>query len=328
MHDDPDLISALRSLAILSPTSFAWGGEEPCEVPAAVGPAGDPLVASLQGMLYVRAYSHGCEEPFPPPPPGPPDPAFAARLARANQGRARWDPAWQVYQTGPDGQLFVRKGERHRATRPGEYAAEVAPGGRVSLAVRTESFTDQPGFYYLYGETLDNAWDEAGLVRFYFHASADGVCALIEGLSAQLNRFFVPYRMKTLTDRGSYGRADATVLYVTRGFIPIVARIIQLLPAAASAGLRPRVPLFTWRLRPGVGVAEEPHNGESFGMHRCRLVAEGIVDAWKRRERTLEDRLRAVAQRFHRHGLLLDRPYLNAGSTDYFPALCAEGAAA
>lgn len=336
MSADPALTPVLESLAIHSPLAFAFGEEPPQEVPAIVAAlAGvpshplpqDPLVFALQAALYQRAYVRAFDDPGPEPVPGPPDPDFMLRLARFNRGRDRWDPAWEVYETGPGGQLFVRKGDRHRTARPGEYAA-VPLDPRVSLRAPRDSFVAQPGFYYMFGETLPNAWDEPDLVRFYFHSTAAGVCSLIEFLTTQLNRYLVPYRMKTLTDPGSYGRADGTVLYVTRDVFQIVARIAGDLPAPVAAGLRPRVPLFTWRLRPGVGVAEEPNNGESFGMHRCRLAAEGIVEAWKRGRQKVEDRIEAIRDRFALHGLHLERPYLNPGSTDYFPAFCPRGAEA
>lgn len=330
MTVDPGLRSALKSLRILSPVSFTLKGEEPQAVPAyAVGQAAaDPLVQALQGLFYTRAYVRDFGAPEPAP--LPPDTGFPARLARANRGRSFWDPGWAVYRTGPAGQVFVHKGGRHRSATPGEYATATGAlpgvGSFVWLRALSDSFTTQPGFYYLFGETLPGAWDDSGLVRFYLHTTSAGVCDLVEHLTGQLNRYLVPYRMKTLTDPSAYGRADGTVLYVSREVFQTVARILLTLPGPVADGLRPRVPLFTWRLRPGVGVAEEPNNGESFGMHRCRLAAEGVVEAWKQGRQTLEARLRAVRERFDHHGVRFDQPYLNPGSCDYFPALSARGA--
>lgn len=336
---EPGLRPVLESLTILSPSSFVLGEEAPQEVPAFVAPLpgvpthplpADPLVSALQGIFYSRAYTSDLGTPGPAPLLA--DPGFLDRLSGANRGRDRWDPGWEVYRAGLGGQIFVHKGDRHRSARPGEYLAEGMPGAvprmgeRVWLRAPRESRTAQPGFYYLFGETLSGAWDDASLVRFYLHTSADGICGLIDHLTGGLNRYLVPYRMKTLIDPTQYRRADGTVLYVARDAFQIVARILRSLPAPVAAGLRPRVTLFTWRLRPGVGVAEEPNTGESFGMHRCRLAAEGVVEAWKQGRQSCEARLRAVRDRFTREGVHLDRPYLNAGSTDYFSALNAQGA--
>jgi hypothetical protein len=74
--------------------------------------------------------------------------------------------------------------------------------------------------------------------------------------------------------------------------------------------------LFTRALRPGVGLAEEPNTGESFGMNRCRLVAEGIADAWRRGDQSLPGREAAIAARFTAAGCDLSRPHLSPDSAD------------
>ena len=79
--------------------------------------------------------------------------------------------------------------------------------------------------------------------------------------------------------------------------------------------LGPATPLFARRLRAGVGQAEDPAGGESFGQHRCRIVAEGLWNAYVEQASTREARLACVVAQFERHGLSLRRPHLNAGST-------------
>jgi hypothetical protein len=74
------------------------------------------------------------------------------------------------------------------------------------------------------------------------------------------------------------------------------------------------VSLLVRRMAPGVGLAEDPGDGSSFGEHRCRLLA-GIVTqaAWNgsdaKREALLVAGLAA-------HGYALDRIWLNPGSSD------------
>jgi hypothetical protein len=91
------------------------------------------------------------------------------------------------------------------------------------------------------------------------------------------------------------------------------------MPPEVAAALRPATPLFTLPLAPGIGLAEDPNTGESFGMHRCRLTAEGIVDAWSRGEQSGAARLAAIAAAFTRAGCDLDRPYLSPASADLEP---------
>jgi hypothetical protein len=63
-------------------------------------------------------------------------------------------------------------------------------------------------------------------------------------------------------------------------------------------------------------MAEDPGNGESFGMHRCRLVAEGIVEAFQRGDQTVAGRLAAIAGQFEKAGVRLEAPYLGAKSSE------------
>jgi hypothetical protein len=65
-------------------------------------------------------------------------------------------------------------------------------------------------------------------------------------------------------------------------------------------------------------VAAEPGTGESFGLHRCRLCAEGIVDAWGEGKQDASARLTAAAARFATAGLDITRPYLGARWVDLF----------
>src|SRR6185369_10898498 len=76
--------------------------------------------------------------------------------------------------------------------------------------------------------------------------------------------------------------------------------------------LRPDPPMFTRRLAPGLGLAEDPQNGMSFGQSRCRLVVQGLRDAYDRDE----EREPAVAAAFRGLGLDPLRPWLEAGSQD------------
>jgi hypothetical protein len=106
------------------------------------------------------------------------------------------------------------------------------------------------------------------------------------------------------------------VLYVGARYFYIVSRIVSRLHERVP--LNDVVPLFTKRLWPGIGVAMEPGSGESFGSHRSRLAAEGLLDAWKDGEDGREARYRAVARRFTLAGLDLARPWLGSGAADQF----------
>src|SRR5262249_21551604 len=253
-----------------------------------------------------------------------PDPGFVQQLSNSNQSQSRWDVGWTIYGLGANGQIFIQKGERQRSATPGEFIMNGPPGMSptigmaVSILVQREANAAQPGMYFAYSDTLSDIWDEFALLRYYFHSTAAAAPDLMRYLTSHLNRYEVPFRLKGLIDRAGYNRTDAVVLYIAKRYFHITARIILSLPSTLDAGIRESVPLFSKKIRRGVGLAEEPNTGESFGMHRCRLTAEGIVDAWYAETQTAEGRMQAVGSRFALNNLNLEKPYLNPGSEDLF----------
>ena len=78
------------------------------------------------------------------------------------------------------------------------------------------------------------------------------------------------------------------------------------------------MPVFTKRVAPGVALAEDPGTEESFGQNRCRVLAEGMIRAYEQRARSLDRRLRVVAESYAAEGISLTHPYLNPNSTDSY----------
>jgi hypothetical protein len=322
-----DVLAVVAAVDILSWSAVRLGDAAPVQVAAQAGLAPtESLIPALQGLLYGRCYSHRLDDAAAAPPAAPvaADTEHVRRLSAANRSRERWDPGWQIYQLAANGQVFILKGDRQRSATPGEYIAEqmtgLAPavGSTVTLRVVRESHVVQPGFFYMFGETPTDIWDEHTLIRFYFSCMADRVGDLVQQLTGELNRYQVPYRMKALTDPAHYTRTDSMVLYCARRYFASVAGIIASLGPAAAAALKDSVPLFAKPVRPGVAVAEDPGNGQSFGMHRCGLVAEGLVDAWQRGAREPEQRLEFVAARFTANRLRLEHAYLGPDAVDHF----------
>jgi hypothetical protein len=328
----------LGALDILSEEAFRFAGGMITHISAvaAVPPSPIPhpipddlLVRGIQGCLYNYCYAH----PFPgPPTPSPyaPDPHLPFRLDGANQSRERWDGGWRVYQIDATGRIFVNKGDCQRSAWAGEYLIAddsgglVQPGSIVTLRMPRGSHTLQPGFQFMYSESPTDIWNEHVLTRVYFNVTPDAVGGLIEFLTRTLNSYQVPYRMKALTDATHYTRTDSVVLYFAHRYVDMIARLLADMPTEAAQGLIDPAPLFTYRFRTGIGMAEDPGNGESFGMHRSRLVAEGAVDAYRSKAATREAQIAAIRSRFTANGLDLDRPYLGTGRRDIFEPLKAE----
>jgi hypothetical protein len=330
-----ELAAALDKFAIRSQVSFSFNGEPPLDVrtmqpasgwdgaPAPGTGEDEPLIQAIQSTLYDRCYArrHGGQTAASQHAPTV-DPGFAKRLKAANAGREHWDKGWAIHEIGPNGQIFVRKGDRERVAVPGAFISDGVPGAApqvgtmVSIRAPHGTFDAQPGYYHAFGETLDELADHLILTRLYFHCGAESAVSLVAELTAALNRFETPFQLKTLASPALYGRTDAAVLYVGARYFPIAARIIS--HCLSKISLEEAVPLFTKRLWPGVGAAVDPGSGESFGSHRCRIVAEAIVGAWRQGAFDASARIAAVTARFAAASLDLTRPWLGVGGCDPF----------
>jgi hypothetical protein len=331
-----EIAEALDAFTIEGPLVFSFAGGPPINVTPIGGPISpvptnlaessvttqdERLARAIQSELYNRCYAHRLGESLPDNEDAE-DQAFGRHLAEANTGCEHWDPGWVIYQFGTNGQLFVRKGARERVAIPGFYISDATPnmapqlGGSIRIRVQCGSDSVQPGYYFAFGETLDELADQLDLVRCYFHCAAQHATRLLSSLTSLLNKFQVPFQTKAPTSAAAYGRTDAVVLYTSARYFAITAQIINLV--CETVPLSPSVPLFAKCLLPGVGAAVEPGTGESFGLHRCRLAAEGIVDAWRTGRQDAPARLEAVRARFATAGLDLSRPYLGPCGTDVF----------
>src|SRR5262245_24814592 len=123
--------------------SAEWGGDMPQASMAGGGKGAEPLVRAVQTKLYDRCYARRSDNQGTTPTQSPvssqlSDPDFARRLVAANAGRERWDKGWAIHQFGPNGQAFVRKGDRERVAMPGpsflmEYRAWRRKSARPSV---------------------------------------------------------------------------------------------------------------------------------------------------------------------------------------------------
>jgi type III HopA1-like effector protein len=320
---------AIGAVTLLSPTSFAWFGRPVGVLPADVEQAMDAdsarayLLHALALQLYGDCYCRGRA--------GPSD-------DHGGRGRA---PARVVHRDARRGQhrnRLARAGvarglvERGAARRqrnglspwiaPGDVVEradeDLRPGAHVHVRLPNELRKLSPGFYMVLGDAGFETEQPTPILRFYWHLASDAAPRLVHALTSRLNKARLQFRAKAVNDPARYTRCDAGVLYVHRDDYEAVAPMVRATYRQLAGGLRPATPAFAKRLAPGLAVAEDPGDGDSFGMHRVRLLAEGIVDAHERGLADVAAAIAAVADRFARAGLDLDAPYVNAGSPDRY----------
>jgi hypothetical protein len=331
---NPALIDQLRliirAISITSESAFSFGGKDfaPLDTARAqwpAAPAKNPLVAQLAQQLYDQAYcrqfSGQVDDLYSATPSTPND--ILMELSAANAGREHWDAGWQVHRLMPTGQIIANKGGLMRLLWPGEFVSHEGPvamreNARISVFAPRESMVIQPGFYFVFSETVSDQQDDYDLVRFYWHVKSEGAPLLVQLISREFNRFQIPFRFKSLATRAFYQRSDAAVLYVTRRFYRISVELLADIHQEVKTHLGPEPPLFSKRLADGLGLAEEPGAGESFGQSRTRILAEGIWNSYEKGLQSEQERLEEVRQHFSSNGLSLEAPFLNPGSIDEY----------
>jgi hypothetical protein len=324
---EQQLQQILAEIRIVSPESFVFAGEEvkasAAPAPGATSPVqNSPLVLRLQEYLYRRCYCATMHSDTAPPQPASGSEEFVRELSQANASVSRWDASWRVSQVESNGQIWAEKGGVLRVFQPGEFVnfadagSPIRIGSTISTYIARESTTVQPGLYFAFGETVGPS-DPMDLFRLYWNVDARGVVALLRLVTRDLNRFQVPFQFKSSVWPQGYARRDAAVLYVKKRFYSLVSRLAVAWSQLCAESLRDDVPLFTLPIAPGLGLAEDPETGESFGMNRCRHVAEAL---WSAHTRSLpvDAYLGAVKEQFEQHKLNFQRPYLNPGSVDLY----------
>ena len=141
---------------------------------------------------------------------------------------------------------------------------------------------------------------------------------MIELLTKNLNQYYIPFVFKCLNNPALFTRSDAAVLYVSKPYYAITATILASVYLQIKNELNPEIPGFTKELNPGLGLAEDPGNGESFGMSRCGIIAQGITAAYQSGLATNENTLYHIRKAFEGRGIQPGTLFLNAGSKDIY----------
>lgn len=278
----------------------------------AVAGSGGP-VAGLAQALYGTFYC--VPQPVAAGPGGDPG-VFLEALRAANKVAPRFEDGWTVARIDPSGILLAGgTGRQHLAALADilPYGGGVAPGQPVRLASPREMVTGPGGHYVILGRPIRDS-RAGGQVRFYWNFGPEGAAPFLAATGGGLERRRIPFQAKVPAGPGGYGRSDCGVLYLDSEDVEAALDIVAGTLRGLGRALRPDTPLFARRLAPGLAFAESPPGGESFGMHRCRLVAEGLVTAFERGATAPEARAEAVFERLAGYGLDLAALERNAAT--------------
>ena len=324
-----DLIAVLDAVSIESPFRY-YLLEEKREI-ADVGPTGGPpepeltrLVEALAVDLYERLYIR---------------PSWksltinniiarrdlVAALSAANCGRGTWEAGWTIRHLEEDGQVAIARGEitfwaKTESLRVGDQVIQAGSNCRVWIPKELRGLI--PGFYLALGdggdEDDDHGDDSGPAGRYYWHLMPGMAVHFMQITTSLLNHSRIPFQVKVLDDPSAYRRADAGVIYLRRRDQPRIGPIIARIHSQVAHGLRGEVPLFTKRLSDGLGFAEDPVGSQSFGEHRCRLIAEALCHSNAHGVIERDARIAALASAFLEKGFDPLRPHLGSGSGNEF----------
>jgi hypothetical protein len=226
------------------------------------------------------------------------DAAFVAELSARCEGAFTWQSGFTRLSND-----FVTDGHLRLYVA---NAREQLRGTPKNLSVRLPCAREglMAGYFAVVSRAGVNAPD-AVEHKLYVNATPAGAIELLGALLDAKSLRRTRFQAKTLNHPAHFTRRDTLLIYAEpEGTLRIARWLADFLkrhPRTVRAAIPPLVrPLVT-----GVGFAESPVGNESFGFHRCRLVAEGLVTA--RRER--RDWNDCVAERFEREGLDWSRPW-------------------
>jgi len=323
-----NVANSIRETVFHSPISFSCLGQQSARLTPRVQRAMTPATArkyllhQLQSHLYSDFYVRGgAASPNWSSGSGVTDPlAFVNALSCANAGTGCQEPGWSVVRSNATESVVQRDGLT-LFVRPNECSLEedggFETGSKVRLFLPKELLSASPGYYMALSNQCERSAD-CRLVRLYWNLKADGAALFVRAFTNTLNLARVFFRLKVLNDPGAYMRCDAGVIYFRKSdYAKMSAALAEVYPGIAPC-LKSAVPMFTRQILAGVGLAEDPGTQESFGQHRCRMLADGMIRAYEQQAKSLDERLRVVESRFGAEGIRMNEPHLNPDSVDTY----------
>lgn len=256
------------------------------------------------------------------------DVLFYQQLHNSNSGEGYFQPGWSVLREESDGSLAVTNGELRLHIRRYEHlqpSQREAVAGDV-IAIRMPKNLVQSGFYMAVGDvglySNNHLQDQQVTVRIYLNLTPEGAVKVMGSLTQYLNEAEILFQFKVLYHPKYYERCDSGVLYFDKSDYEVVRQILNKVYIENEAHFKSEIPLFAMQLAPGLGLAEEPDQKfveqESFGMNRCQIVANGLLETWHQGDNSLEGRMKAILGQFSYLGIDLQRTHLNANSEDIY----------
>ena len=326
-HYLEQLEDAIRAAEIYSDTSYSWLGHRiPSLAPSVkrrVGPEEERnyLIYRLQQQLYGDFYSQGLARRREPVDSRllPGSTPFVQALSEANSGQGCHEDGWLVSAVNNDEIIARKNGPNFRIGRKDCCSPNGGPitvGTLVTVRLPKELLNISPHFYMALGDRQLPEVDSREIIRFYWNLTAAAAAPFMLGATRLLNKANLPFHLKVLRDPLLYTRCDAGVLYMFKKDYHLTVQILVEIYRLIAGKLNASTPAFTKPLARGLGLAENPPSSQSFGEHRCGLLANAIVLAHEQRIKPIADRVRYAEEYFKGEKISIEAPFLNPHSLD------------
>jgi hypothetical protein len=247
---------------------------------------------------------------------------FQDRLSQAHAGQSQWSRNWKALAVR-NGEVCAEKDGRIKIWQPGQYLFEGAPSSvkkddMIEVLLKRDSLSLQKGFYYVFGNFAADEWCEHSSVRLYLNLSAQGAAHVVRLLTHTFYARKFPFLFKCLNIPSDYTRRDSAVLYLGKRYAHMALSLLSEIYPQLLPHLRDGNPMLTKTLAPGVALAEDPDSSDSFGTHRTRAIAEGILTAFFQNQHTESERMHWMMHSFEDNNISTEKPYLSAKPFDPF----------
>jgi hypothetical protein len=229
----------------------------------------------------------------------------------------RWQSGWVVLQSAPDGRCVAGRQGQIRELRPGDYASRSRPGvspvpGDAIIVTERIDWVDPPTRSWYGQSTLGDP--QPPLIRCYWNVGPECVGFVLAVMTSALDAAGLSYCVKCPLRPSDYARADPLVLYAERRQWPSVLPVVRSVVAETGRHLRRDSPALTRVLRAGLGVAEDPGHGVSFGQSRCNALAPLVLAILRDAREREPEALEWLIEGLRSAGIAPERPWLNDGS--------------
>jgi hypothetical protein len=238
------------------------------------------------------------------------DETFVSQLSTNNSSNDKIQEGWVIKKNLENGLVEVIKENRTKIVHYNQLANN-ALKDTVTIHFSKEDKYKQQTFYYVFSNQDFDL--NKGITRIYWNINSDGAAILIKHITTKLNYYNIPFLFKCLNNPNLYFRRDAAVLYIEDENIQIIKHLLPDLCIAIQNYLEDDVPLFSFKYRKGVGIAENPNNHESFGMNRINILAESLLK-FSNTKKDVDTMLKQISYDFIEKGINPEKPYLNKGS--------------